>query len=93
MLKTTEKAPINLEAMTGFDLLILGSEGQELDRVGMFAQDCHGYDRVQILMLSFARSLVYMFRFYSGKRRERGTYKAHLRDLERKLADFNKEID
>ena len=93
MSKSTARIPANLDAMTGFDLTIYDSDGHTMDEVGMYAQDCHGYDRMQIIMLSFAKSLDYMFRFYHGNKKDRETYKAHLHDLERKLADMNKEID
>ncbi len=92
MLKTKNKEPTNLDAMTGFHLVILDCEGRTMDEVGLYAQSHDGYDDIQLRILSFAKSLVYMFRFYYGKWRDKTTCKMHLRDLERKLVSFNKEI-
>lgn len=88
MSKCNKKELVNLEALTGFNLRIVGADGGTLDEVGTYAVDRQCRSRLELILLSCARTLAYMFRFCIGNRAERKHYMAQLRDFHRKLGDF-----
>lgn len=79
---------VSLEEATGFELKIFGKEGEVLCNVGLFAADCGALCRTQMIVLSAARTLAYMYLFCEGDELERGFYASHLHDFERKMRDF-----
>lgn len=88
MKEKTNTEIVNLDALTGFNLQIVGADGGTLDEVGTYAADNQSRSRLELILLSCARTLAYMFRFCLGNKAERKHYMAHLRDFHRKLGDF-----
>lgn len=81
----------NLDNATGFELRLFDAEGNEIESVGTYSPDNAHRPLGEVILISAARTLAYMFWFACGKRKNKQTYQAHIRDFIRKADDFLKE--
>lgn len=92
-MKTKRKEAVNLDHVTGFELTLFDADGNVVDSVGTFSPDNAQMMRGEVILISAARTLAYMFWYLMGKRRDKQTYNAHVRDFIRKATDYLKAID
>lgn len=84
---------VNLEGATGFTLQMFDAKGDVIDSVGTYATDNAARPLEEVILLSAARTLAYMFWFSKGKRRNKKAYSAHVRDFIRKANDYLKVLE
>ena len=81
-----------LEGAAGYDLVLLGKSGDELDHVVLLAADTRALSREDVILLSAVRTVAYMHHFRGGDKRQRSFFRTHLNDYIRKMTDLLAEL-